>query len=147
MLYENVELLIQRMDKQIARDGYAEMRTDYLALATDNVSHYSIGQPRGLLQDENGALDWRQSIKCLAEWTLLARHFTWVIPFVLKIPMLPLKMFLPDFARIVGLHRVSAFISHIQIYLKDAHPTSTGYAGTCPFCHPNSYLAPRRYDS
>ncbi|KAI1503054.1 putative flavonoid 3-hydroxylase [Biscogniauxia marginata] len=112
LFYDNVELLLERMDDQIARGEPAEMRTSYLALATDNVSEHSTGLSRSLLRKEQEAVLWRQSIKTLAEWTLIGRHFSWVIPFVLKMPILPLRMVLPDFARIVGLHRVNTYIQH-----------------------------------
>ncbi|KAI2465613.1 putative flavonoid 3-hydroxylase [Annulohypoxylon bovei var. microspora] len=106
MIYDHAELLLRRMDDQILRDGSAEMRTNYLALATDNVADYFTGQPRGLLRNEKRASEWRTSIRTLAEWTLIGRHFSWVFDLVLKLPLWPLELFLPDIGRIAGLHRI-----------------------------------------
>lgn len=107
MLYDYVDRLIDNVDGQIARDGFAEMRMNYLALTTDTVAKYATGTSRTLLENEESAVSWRESIRTLAEWTLIGRHFSWVIPLVLKFPLLPLRLVLPGFARIVGLHRVS----------------------------------------
>lgn len=105
-------MLLKRMDRQIAFDGIAEMRMNYLALATDNVAKYSTGQSRGLLQDEKQAFLWRESVRSLAEWTLVGRHFSWVIPLIFKMPMTFIKAVCPNFARIVGLHEVRTFSSY-----------------------------------
>ena len=112
MIYDHVDLLLKRMDRQIAFDGIAEMRMNYLALATDNVAKYSTGQSRGLLQDEKQAFLWRESVRSLAEWTLVGRHFSWVIPLIFKMPMTFIKAVGPNFARIVGLHEVRTFSSY-----------------------------------
>lgn len=108
MIHENVDRLLHSIDCQVARDGYAEMRMNFLALTTDTVAKYATGVSRSLLDSEEKAVRWRESIRTLAEWTLIGRHFSWVIPFVLKMPLLPLRLVLPEFARIVGLHRVSS---------------------------------------
>ncbi|KAI0405460.1 putative cytochrome P450 [Xylaria palmicola] len=105
MIYEHTEKLLARIQTQISRDGFAEMRANFLAFATDNVSLYSTGKSRALLDDEALATQWRKSIGNLAEWTLIARHFSWVIPFVLEMPMALIELVLPRFSRIVGLHR------------------------------------------
>lgn len=117
MIYHHAELLLSRMDEQIARDGAAEMRMNFLAFATDNVAQYSTGQSRGLLKNENQAVQWCQSIRTLAEWTLIGRHLSWAIPLVLQMPMWPLKQVLPEFARIVALHHVSIlYLNYIFHY-------------------------------
>ncbi|KAI0169405.1 putative flavonoid 3-hydroxylase [Hypoxylon sp. FL1284] len=107
IMYDNVDLLLQRMDEQVLRDGAAEIRMNYLALATDNVADHFTGQPRGLLQSETKASEWRTSIRALGEWTLIGRHFSWLFHVVLKLPTWVLELLLPDIGRIANLHRVS----------------------------------------
>ncbi|KAI0543191.1 putative cytochrome P450 [Xylaria digitata] len=105
MIYEHTEKLFTRMETQITRGGFTEMRANFLAYTTDNVSLYSTGKSRDLLDDEYLAAEWKMSIGKLAEWTLIGRHFSWVIPTVLEMPMTLIRLILPEFSRIVGLHR------------------------------------------
>ncbi|KAI1827660.1 putative cytochrome P450 [Xylaria intraflava] len=104
MIYEHTEKLFARIEAQVTRTGFSEMRANFLAFATDNVSLYSTGKSRNLLDDEKLSAQWRKSIMNLAEWTLIARHFSWAIPIVLEMPISLIRMVLPDFSRIVGLH-------------------------------------------
>ncbi|KAI1505577.1 putative flavonoid 3-hydroxylase [Biscogniauxia marginata] len=108
MIYDHTELLLSLLDQQIARDGYTEMRKNYLAFTTENISVYALGQSSTLLENETKAFQWRESIKAQAEWTLLARNFSWVTSLVLKMPVVLLEITLPNFSRIVGSHRDAA---------------------------------------
>ncbi|KAI0190903.1 cytochrome P450 [Xylaria flabelliformis] len=105
MIYDHTEKLINRIETQMARDGFAEMRTNCLAFTTDNIAQFSTGRSRGLLESEELAVQWRHSIKNLAEWTLVARHFSWLIPLTLEMPMCLLKVIVPNFSRVIELHR------------------------------------------
>ncbi|KAI1633230.1 putative flavonoid 3-hydroxylase [Biscogniauxia mediterranea] len=104
VMYDHVENLLNLMDKQINRDGFAEVRTNYLAYSTSNIFSYSIGQPSGLLEDEKRAVQWRRSIGASAEWTLVARHFTWLLRYVLKMPRRIMNVVLHDLSGIAGSH-------------------------------------------
>ncbi|KAI1743354.1 putative cytochrome P450 [Xylaria scruposa] len=117
MIYKHSEKLLARIKTQIAHVGFAEMRANFLAFATDNVSLYSTGKSRGLLDDENLAAQWKKAIGNLAEWTLIARHFSYLIPIVLEMPMALIKFILPDFSRIVELHEDMHELAsyHIQL--------------------------------
>ncbi|RYC56222.1 hypothetical protein CHU98_g9982 [Xylaria longipes] len=105
MIYDKIDLLINRMDAQVARDGSAAMRLNYLAFATDTVAHYCTGKTRGLLEDEKNALEWHKSIVTLTESTLPGRHFPWIVPLVLQLPMLVVKTLMAKSARFIALHR------------------------------------------
>jgi hypothetical protein len=106
MIQQKVDLLCERLQKQLANCGIAELRRNYLALTTDTLSCYAFEESLDLLNNEQGAFDWQRTIKAVAILTPLARQFTWIIPLALKLPILPLKLAVPDLARIVMLHRV-----------------------------------------
>ncbi|KAH6662817.1 cytochrome P450, partial [Halenospora varia] len=107
MIHEKVELLCQEMQKQLSGTQPTEMRTNYLALTTDTLCSYAFEDSLDLLKHRKKAINWQKTIKAVAVLTPLARQFTWIIPVALKLPMLPLRMGVPDLARIVKLHRVS----------------------------------------
>ncbi|KAI5922175.1 putative flavonoid 3-hydroxylase [Camillea tinctor] len=103
-MYDHVEGLFKLFDKQINRDGFAEVRTDYLAYTTSNIYTYAIGQPSGLLDDEEKTIQWRRSIGASAEWTLVARHFSWMLAYALKMPRRIMKVIMYDLSGIAGSH-------------------------------------------
>ncbi|KAI0410652.1 putative flavonoid 3-hydroxylase [Xylaria grammica] len=105
MIYDNADLLMKRIEAQIARDGHAEMRTNYLAYATDNVAEYFLEDSFHLLDDEEKAEDWHKSMRALANTTPAAKQFSWVIPLSFKLPATMLRLLSPDAARIVNMHR------------------------------------------
>ena len=107
MIYDNVELMLRRMKEQLDRDGYTEMRVNYLAFATDTATGHCFGEPTGLLQDEEKAVGWHHTILSLARNMPLARQFSWVVPLSLRLPLRPLEILAPNLARIVKLHLVS----------------------------------------
>lgn len=117
MIYDNVDLLMKRIDSQIKRDGSAEMRTNYLAYATDNVAAYFLEESFHLLEDEEKAKEWHRSIRALSNMTPAAKQFSWVIPLSFKLPPVVLQMISPDAARIVGMHRVNKPSPHTNSLL------------------------------
>ncbi|KAK8115745.1 hypothetical protein PG984_012247 [Apiospora sp. TS-2023a] len=106
LMYKNVDLLLQRMHSQIKATGSTEMRTNYLALATDILSDHCLGQSTDFLLDDQEATKWRKTINAIATLTPLAKQFPFIIPFALRLPLWPLEMVVPDLARIVRLRRV-----------------------------------------
>ncbi|CAG8949922.1 hypothetical protein HYFRA_00004252 [Hymenoscyphus fraxineus] len=104
-IIEKVNLLCKRMRDQLLNNGVAEMRTNFLALTTDTLCSYAFEESLDLLKNEQKAINWQKTIKAVALLTPLARQFTWIIPFALKLPLRPLQFVVPDIARIVALHR------------------------------------------
>ncbi|KAI3324323.1 putative flavonoid 3-hydroxylase [Xylariaceae sp. AK1471] len=104
MIYDNVNRLIQRIDAQIVRDGYSEMRTAFLAFTLDTVSEYSLGQSFGLLKDEALTKGWSESMRALAAAIPWTRQFNWIIPVSQKIPLAFMRVVSPGMARVAGMH-------------------------------------------
>jgi len=107
MIYDKVDLLIQRIDRQMKRDGYCEMRTDFSALTLDVVSEYCLGQPLGLLEDETVAREWFTALRSLAKTIPWTKQFGWIIALSQKIPVPIMKATAPKLARVAGMHHVS----------------------------------------
>ncbi|TGJ88430.1 hypothetical protein E0Z10_g343 [Xylaria hypoxylon] len=104
LIYDKFDLLLRQIDAQIARDGYIEMRTVFLAFATDVVSKYCLGRSFGLLEDETKGKEWHDSIRALAKTIPYARQFNWIIPLSQKIPISFMRVVAPDMARVAAMH-------------------------------------------
>jgi hypothetical protein len=121
MIYDKVNRLIQRIDDQIVRDGYSDMRTAFLAFTLDVVSEYSLGQSFGLLEDENLAKGWGESMRALAWAIPWTRQFNWIIPLSQKIPIAFMRTVSPGMARVAGMHHVSLPSRYISPSLSLLH--------------------------
>lgn len=102
------------MDQQIRRDGYAEMRMNYLAFTTDSVADYCLESSLKLLENEEKAVGWQETISALANTAPIARQWSWVTPLSLSLPVGLLEVLNPKLARIVGLHRVRSWKAPLQ---------------------------------
>lgn len=112
IIYDNADLLVRRVERQIKTTGFSEMRTNYLAFSTDTLADHCFAQNFSLLSDDDKAVNWKRTIRAVAILTPLVKQFTWIIPTALKIPIRPLEMVVPDLARIVKLRRVWLFLPH-----------------------------------
>jgi hypothetical protein len=106
VVHEKVELLGSCLQQQLSETGSAEIRANYLAMTTDTLCSHAFGHSMDLLGDEQRAKNWQRTIKAVAILTPLVKQFTWIIPIALKLPLGPLRLIVPDLARIVALHRV-----------------------------------------
>jgi cytochrome P450 len=104
-LYDMVDILLERMDQQIRRDGCAELRRNYLAYSTDSISQFCFNESRGMLQDEDKAAGWKRTIHGIAVSTPLMKQFSWMMPMTMKLPLWPVQMLAPDMAEVVQLRR------------------------------------------
>ncbi|RYC56143.1 hypothetical protein CHU98_g10064 [Xylaria longipes] len=104
LIYDKFDLLIQRIDTQIVRDGYTDMRTAFICFTTDIVSEYCLGKSFGLLQDETKGREWHNAIRALAKTIPYTRQFNWIIPLSQKIPVSLMWAISPDMARVAGMH-------------------------------------------
>ncbi|KAI1757957.1 cytochrome P450 [Xylaria castorea] len=104
LIYDKLDLLIQRINTQIARDGYTDMRIAFMCFATDIVSEYCLGRSFGLLQGETEGKEWYNSIRALAKTIPYTRQFNWIIPLSQKIPISFMRAVSPDLARVAGMH-------------------------------------------
>lgn len=108
MIYDKANILSQLLKRKLDTGAIVELRETFLALTTDTLSRHAFDQPSDLLSDELAAVEWKRTIKAIAILTPLIKQFTWIIPLALKIPLAPLRVVVPDLARIVALRRVSA---------------------------------------
>lgn len=109
------ELLGEKMKAQFADTGIAEMRRYYLATTTDILSQHVFDRSLNLLENDQAAKDWQNTIKATAKLTPLVKQFTWIIPFALRLPLIPLQIIAPAVARFVALRRVrNLFFSHFD---------------------------------
>ena len=114
MIYDKTELLGFRLKEQLADGGVAEMRKNFLAMTTDSLCGHAFEDSLHLLESDQAATNWQKTIKAVAILTPLVKQFTWIIPLALMFPLGPLRMVVPDLARIVALHRVGNFSSVIM---------------------------------
>ena len=133
MIHDNVETLCVRLKEQLADGGVAEMRKNFLAMATDTLCGHAFDKSLNLLQSDQAAINWQKTIKAIATLTPLIKQFTWIIPCALMLPLGPLRIIVPDLARIVALHRVrlsQLFLYDALLYLGGKSVTP-GLCSTC----------------
>ncbi|KAI0973455.1 cytochrome P450 [Xylaria arbuscula] len=104
LIYDKVDLLLKQIDLQIARDGYAEMRTAFICFTTDVVYEYCLGQSFRLLEDEKKGQEWHDAIRALAKTIPYTRQFNWIIPLSQRIPISLMRMVSRDMARVAAMH-------------------------------------------
>ncbi|KAL6866099.1 hypothetical protein ACO1O0_002199 [Amphichorda felina] len=104
-IYNRVDVLLKRIDDHIARDGFAELRMNFLAFTTDTITEYCLEESLRLMESEERAVKWQETISSLANTTPIARNWSWVTPLALKVPVWLLNLINPNLGRIVGLHR------------------------------------------
>ena len=107
MIYDNMDLLENRLRQDLSNGGAVELRKTYLAMTTDTLADHAFNKSLNLLKDRKKADEWRRTIRAVTVLTPLIKQFVWIIPLALKLPMGLLRMIVPDLARIVALRRVS----------------------------------------
>ena len=88
------------------------------------VSQHVFDKSLNLLQSDQAAKDWQNTIKAVAKVTPLAKQFTWIIPVALRLPLVPLQMLMPAVARVVALRQVG------NLHLNSARPRRTNFRDT-----------------
>lgn len=106
MIYDKMELLGHLLKRKLARNEVVELQQIFLALTTDTLSHHAFDRSLDLLSNEQAAAEWKRTTKAIAVLTPLIKQFTWIIPTALKIPLVLLRLVVPDLARIVALRLV-----------------------------------------
>ncbi|OJJ70073.1 hypothetical protein ASPBRDRAFT_181675 [Aspergillus brasiliensis CBS 101740] len=105
-IQQKVRTLCDTLRSQIVHHGWAELRLNLLAYATDTVCEHSFTNLRlDLLTSDRRARQWRDSIHAIAILTPWIKQFPWVLPIALKLPLSPLYALVPVVARVVELRR------------------------------------------
>ncbi|KAJ5107841.1 cytochrome P450 [Penicillium angulare] len=106
MINQNARLLCNTIRSQITRRGFAEIRPNFLAYATDNLCEHAFSNIRlDLLKSEERARLWMDSIHAIAVVTPLAKQFPWTLPASMKLPLAALNWITPIMARIAALRK------------------------------------------
>ena len=111
MIWEKMNLLDRKLRRMLANNEILELRKNYLAVTTDSLCAHAFGNSLELLESDLKADEWKRTIKAVAILTPLIKQFTWIIPLALKLPLGPLRIVVPDLARIVELHRVGTIVT------------------------------------
>ena len=99
-------MLCESLEEECYRHGSAELRTKYLAYATDVISEYSFGSPWGLLHDQERALEWKNTIATLAFFTPYTKQLSWILPIAKRLPPRLIACFSPGLGHQLGMFGV-----------------------------------------
>ena len=88
------------------------MRVNFLAMTTDLVAAHTLNGSNSqgtlrLLENEDDAKAWQQTIAALAFLTPLVKQAPWLIPLALKLSTGLWMTIAPTLGRVIKLHRVS----------------------------------------
>ncbi len=86
-----------------------ELRTKFIAFATDTVTRYALGESMGLQNDQRSAEEWQQTIRAVAGLTPIVKQFPWTISLSKNLPVDAVRLVHPELARVAQLHHVSGF--------------------------------------
>jgi hypothetical protein len=81
MIIQNARNPCNAIRSQIIRQGWADLRTNFLAYATDNLFEHAFTNIRlDLLGSEKCAERWMDSMHALAILTPCVKQFPWILP-------------------------------------------------------------------
>lgn len=100
------EQLCHVIRDQASRSEPIELRTWFLAYATDVVSCYSLGDAMGLLKDYREAEAWGKVVEALARMTFYFRHFPWLLEIGIRVPLSFWKLVSNTMTRAMALQHV-----------------------------------------
>ena len=106
-IHSYMDVLGRKLEKAMAENSAVELRTLYLAIASDAFFTHAFKKPLDLVKNDQAAEDWRRTIDSTAAMTPLTKQLYWVIPLAMKIPQQWLKNLSPDMACILALRSVS----------------------------------------
>ena len=101
-----MQILSQLLERKLASQEIVELRQTYLAFTTDTVARYAFGRSLHLLEDEQAALEWKETVLAVATSTPLIKQFNWMIWLALKTPILLLRIMVPKLARVMSCRMV-----------------------------------------
>ncbi|KAI0871064.1 putative flavonoid 3-hydroxylase [Hypoxylon argillaceum] len=137
MIYDKADLLVRRVDEQIIRDGFSDLRKVFAALAVDVVSEYISGRSAGLLEDEAKTTQWHDSIRVLAFTIPVVRQFNWIMPLSMALPRWLMNRLAPEMALATGVHdeREAEARMAIQLHAQDAPTQKSSDYRAAPLHH------------
>ena len=106
-IHSYMDLLGRKLEKAMAANSAVELRTLYLAIASDAFFTHAFKKPLGYANNEQAAEDWRRTVDSTAAMTPLAKQIYWVYPLAMKLPQKWIKRLSPDMAQILTLRSVN----------------------------------------
>ncbi|KAI0593579.1 putative flavonoid 3-hydroxylase [Biscogniauxia sp. FL1348] len=105
MIYRSAEELLRNLDEQIARSGFTQLRSSYLALVTDTILEHCFHRSIqwNLLQNPDGVDSWLRTVQTIANLTPIAKMFNWALPLAFKLPVWVFDYMFPDVGMIAKL--------------------------------------------
>lgn len=86
MVWGKAATMVNNIDRQIQRDGFADLRTHTLAMTTDVAAEYCLEESLHLQADEHKARQWCEIQTSVPSIIPIARHFTWIMPLSQSLP-------------------------------------------------------------
>ncbi|KAL2206994.1 cytochrome protein [Sarocladium strictum] len=86
MIWDKADKMVNNIDRQIQRDGFADLRTHTLAMTTDVAAEYCLEESLHLQDDEHKAQQWCEIQTSVPSMIPIARHFNWIMPLSQSLP-------------------------------------------------------------
>ena len=106
-IYSYLELLAGKLERALASKCTLELRTLYLAIASDSLSEHAFKKSTGLASDDEAAENWKKTVDMVAAMTPLAKQMPWIYLLATKLPLQWLEQLAPELARVITLKHVS----------------------------------------
>lgn len=108
LIHERVKQLCEGLHKSHVDGDIVELRIHLLALATDAVSRYIIGESMELQKEIPRAKEWSDTIIAITGFTPMAKQFPWMIGLSEKFPVSALEKLSPEVGRMARFRQVCA---------------------------------------
>ncbi|KAK7697488.1 hypothetical protein SLS64_013500 [Diaporthe eres] len=103
LINEKVDLLCDVFESAMHKGEVINIRVPLLAYATDFYCAHALGDSgdMNLLKDMGRAQVWRDNIVGLLHLTPIVRQFSWIVPFVVELPMWLIRLVSSDMALVI----------------------------------------------
>lgn len=129
IMQEQVQILADTLHRKYIAGEVVELRSVFVAFATDTIYQYAMGDSMGLQNDERRARRWWWTLEAVSKMTPMAKQFPWMLPLGQKMPLGLIQRLKPEMAGLLGIHKVR--LRHYDI-LSLTSITMTGM--TCRKC-------------
>lgn len=102
----HLEKLSNTFRDSFEKGDVVELRSTFLALTTDIIASYALGQSTGFQDDQHKSEQWFETSNAIAAVTPLVKQFPWTSSFFDHLPVSAVHFFLPEFARYLQVHQV-----------------------------------------
>lgn len=126
LIHSKVELLCDVFETAMRKGDAINIRVPLLAYTTDFYCAHALGDggDMNLLKDMTKAQVWRDSIVGLLHLTAFVRQFSWIVPFVVDLPMWLIRLISSDMALVIQVIRVGLHGSYFSFTLRGLLTTS-----------------------